>query len=128
MNRKALGIAFISGVLLCGLGGGVAFGQYSKLEYAGERKIGEENLVTETFESQIEGDGKIYVDAYAAWEGRRLAVSYTHLDVYKRQLQVKCCNTSHIIVLLIYIYGLMRPHAQALFSLWVPINILLLSE
>lgn len=72
MNRKALGIAFISGVLLCGLGGGVAFGQYSKLEYAGERKIGEENLVTETFESQIEGDGKIYVDAYAAWEGRRL--------------------------------------------------------
>ena len=72
MNRKALGIAFISGVLLCGLGGGVAFGQYTKLEYAGERKIGEENLVTDTIESQIEGDGKIYVDAYSAWEGRKL--------------------------------------------------------
>lgn len=68
MNRKVLGIAFISGVLLCGLGGGVSFAQYSKLEYAGERNIGEEKLVTETVESVIEEDGKIYVDAYAPLE------------------------------------------------------------
>ena len=68
MNRKILGIVFILGVLLCGLGGGVSFAQYSKLEYAGERCIGEEKLVTETVESVIEEDGKIYVDAYAPLE------------------------------------------------------------
>lgn len=68
MNRKILGIAFILGVLLCGLGGGVSFAQYSKLEYAGERSIGEEKLVTETVEAVIEEDGKIYVDAYAPLE------------------------------------------------------------
>ena len=68
MNRKILGIAFILGVLLCGLGGGVSFAQYSKLQYAGERSIGEEKLVTETVEAVIEEDGKIYVDAYAPLE------------------------------------------------------------
>ena len=68
MNRKILGIAFILGVLLCGLGGGVSFAQYSKLEYAGERSIGEEKLVTETVEAVIEEDVKIYVDAYAPLE------------------------------------------------------------
>lgn len=64
MNRKALGIAFLSGVLICGLGCGVAFAQYSKLEYAGERIIGGDNIVTETYESTVESEGKIYVASY----------------------------------------------------------------
>lgn len=67
MNRKILGIAFLSGVLLCGLGSGIAFAQYSKLEYAGERRLGEENIVSETLESTIEGNGKIYLEAYTYW-------------------------------------------------------------
>ena len=64
MNRKALGIAFLSGVLLCGLGCGVAFAQYSKMEYAGERIIGEENIVRETLEAELESEGKILIPSY----------------------------------------------------------------
>lgn len=64
MNRKALGIAFLSGVLLCGLGCGVAFAQYSKMEYAGERIIGGENIVKETLEAELESEGKILIPSY----------------------------------------------------------------
>ena len=61
MNRKKLGIAFGIGILLCGLGCGIAFAQYSDFEYAGERKIGEETLKTETVERDIEADSKIFI-------------------------------------------------------------------
>ena len=61
MNRKKLGIAFGIGILLCGLGCGIAFAQYSDFEYAGERKIGEETLKTETVERDIDADSKIFI-------------------------------------------------------------------
>ncbi len=69
MNRKTLGIIFLSGVLVCGLGTGVAFAQYSKLEYAGERIYGEEDLISETFGADIEESGTIYLDLYVSANG-----------------------------------------------------------
>lgn len=64
MNRKALGATFLAGVLICGLGTGIAFAQYSKFEYAGERIVGTENLVSETLEADVEADGEIYLDIF----------------------------------------------------------------
>lgn len=61
MNRKKLGIAFGIGVLICGLGCGVAFAQYSGFSYAGERFIGENNIVTETIEKNIDSDSKLII-------------------------------------------------------------------
>ena len=61
MNRKKLGIAFGIGILLCGLGCGIAFAQYSGFDYAGEKRIGDENLKTETVEKDIDSDGTIEI-------------------------------------------------------------------
>lgn len=69
MNRKALGATFLAGVLICGLGTGIAFAQYSKFEYAGERIIGSEDTVSETLESDVEAEGKIYLNIFASRNG-----------------------------------------------------------
>ena len=61
MNRKKLGIAFGIGILLCGLGCGIAFAQYSGFDYAGEKRIGDENLKTETVEKNIDSNGIIEI-------------------------------------------------------------------
>ena len=61
MNRKKLGIAFGIGILLCGLGCGIAFAQYSGFDYAGEKRIGDDNLKTETVEKDIDSDGTIEI-------------------------------------------------------------------
>lgn len=61
MNRKKFGIAFGIGVLLCGLGCGIAFAQYSGFDYAGERVIGENNIVSETVEESIDSDSKLII-------------------------------------------------------------------
>lgn len=45
----ALLSVFATGVLLGGIGTGIAFGEYSGLEYQGEVMLGEENLVTTEF-------------------------------------------------------------------------------
>ena len=44
--QKVLSGVFLGGVLLGGIGTGVALVEYSSLAYAGERRLGEENLVT----------------------------------------------------------------------------------
>lgn len=61
MNRKKIGISFVIGVLLCGLGCGIAFAQYSGFDYAGDRVIGEENMVSESVEQSIDKDSDIHV-------------------------------------------------------------------
>lgn len=61
MNRKKLGLAFGIGVLLCGLGCGIAFAQYSGFDYAGDRIIGEENIVSESIEQSIDRSGEIHI-------------------------------------------------------------------
>ena len=52
MKRRTLGIGFIIGILLCGLGSGVAFAQYSSFKYGGEISMGEADT-TSTYEFEI---------------------------------------------------------------------------
>lgn len=49
VQKILLGV-FLGGVLLGGIGTGVAFVEYSSITYAGEKKIGQESLVTEEFD------------------------------------------------------------------------------
>lgn len=44
--QKVLTGIFMGGVLLCGVGTGIALAEYSSFSYGGEKKIGWENLVT----------------------------------------------------------------------------------
>ena len=52
IQKVLLGI-FASGVLLAGIGTGIAVVEYSTLSYGGEKTIGEENLVTKTLEYEL---------------------------------------------------------------------------
>ena len=45
--QKILAGVFFGGVLLCGIGAGVAFVEFSSFEYGGEKQIGSDVLVTE---------------------------------------------------------------------------------
>lgn len=49
IQKILLGV-FLGGVLLGGIGTGIAFGEYSSITYVGERKIGKEKLSEESFE------------------------------------------------------------------------------
>lgn len=58
--QKILAGVFFGGVLLCGIGAGVAFVEFSSFEYGGEKLIGSDVLVTEAFDFAFEpGKGKI---------------------------------------------------------------------
>jgi len=48
IQKVLLGV-FAAGVLLSGIGTGIAFVEYSTLAYGGHKMIGEENLVTKTY-------------------------------------------------------------------------------
>ena len=66
--QKILSVIFLGGILLCGIGTGVALVEYSSLAYAGERLLGEENLVTREMDyTFIPGEEEVtIVDSY--WE------------------------------------------------------------
>lgn len=51
--QKVLSGIFLGGVLLGGIGTGVALVEYSSLAYAGEKRLGEENLVTRKLDYSI---------------------------------------------------------------------------
>lgn len=60
--QKILIGLFFGGVLLGGVGTGIALVEYSSFAYAGETKIGEENLVTRDFDYKFDpAKGKIAV-------------------------------------------------------------------
>ena len=54
-------MTFLAGILLCGLGCGICFAQYSSFEYAGVKDIGIENLVSDRTEIEIGDKGTIYI-------------------------------------------------------------------
>ncbi|MCI8270223.1 MAG: hypothetical protein HFG55_11280 [Lachnospiraceae bacterium] len=66
--QKILSVIFLGGILLGGIGTGVALVEYSSLAYAGERLLGEENLVTREMDyTFIPGEEEVtIVDSY--WE------------------------------------------------------------
>lgn len=66
---------FLGGVLLGGIGTGIAFVEYSSIAYAGERKIGAESLVTDNFDFSFEPEkGGILVAGRRYEDGKPLAV------------------------------------------------------
>lgn len=80
--RKIHGVLlgmFAGGVLLGGIGTGIAFGEYSGMEYGGTVLIGEENLVTEELDY-----------AFTPEEGVRVHLGYCPWgDARKRTLVVE---------------------------------------
>lgn len=61
IQKLLIGI-FLGGVLLSGVGTGIALAEYSSFTYAGEKRIGEENLVTRDFDHKFDPElGKIAV-------------------------------------------------------------------
>ncbi len=55
--QKVLTGIFLSGILIGGVGTGIAMVEYSSLAYGGEKLIGEESLVTRNLDYQFEPDG-----------------------------------------------------------------------
>ena len=62
--QKVMTAVFLGGVLLGGIGTGIALVEYSSLSYGGECLIGEEHLVTENLDFRFEQDGRTLVVAY----------------------------------------------------------------
>ena len=66
--QKILLGGFLAGVLICGVGAGTAIGEYSSLNYLGERTLGEEKLVTENFDYTFDPElGAIRI--HPSWYG-----------------------------------------------------------
>ena len=60
--RTKLGIAFLSGLFLMGIGGGVAFAEFSSFQMEEETVIGADNATANTIAGQIPSEeGRIYV-------------------------------------------------------------------
>ena len=76
--RIILAGIFVFGVLLGGVGTGIAFVEYSSFAYAGEKTMGEENLVTRHFDQPFDpAKGRVGVEVgwygYGDGEGRMVA-------------------------------------------------------
>lgn len=56
--QKILTGTFLAGVLLGGIGTGIAMVEYTSMEYGGEKMIGEECLVTRNFDFDFDLDGR----------------------------------------------------------------------
>lgn len=66
--QKILIGVFVCGVLLGGVGTGIAFVEYSSFAYGGEKKVGEEHLVTRQLDHIFDpARGRIAVDADWSW-------------------------------------------------------------
>ena len=53
LHKILLGV-FCGGVLLCGIGTGIAFTEFSALEYGGVTYIGDEHMKTENLDVALE--------------------------------------------------------------------------
>ena len=63
-HKITIGI-FCSGVLLTGIGAGVAFGEFSSLAYGGTEVVGETNMVTRDISREIDPEQGIWnIDGY----------------------------------------------------------------
>lgn len=72
IQKVFIGI-FLSGVLLGGIGTGIALGEFSSLSYGGKKIIGEENFVTKEMDFELPEDEKTVILAYQGyrenWKG-----------------------------------------------------------
>ena len=68
--QKLLIGTFLGGILLGGIGTGMAFAEYSTFSYAGEKRIGDQNLVTRELDFSFDpADGRIRIPG-GYWEQR----------------------------------------------------------
>ncbi|MCI8517179.1 MAG: hypothetical protein HFG75_09980 [Hungatella sp.] len=72
--HKVTTALFLSGVLLGGIGTGIALVEYSSLTYGGEHLIGEEYLVTKNLDYEFEQDGRILILPRRYYMGRMRAL------------------------------------------------------
>lgn len=68
--QKILGGIFLTGVLVGGVGTGIAMVEYSSLAYGGEKVIGQDSLVTRTLDFNFDLDGRILEVAGVHYRGR----------------------------------------------------------
>lgn len=87
--RKILLLILAIGVLLCGIGTGVAISEYSSFEYLGEKTVGGDELKTDTLEETLyrgeNGDAKVNVRSYGS-DGQEMTLE-TSKKVPKDQIQ-----------------------------------------
>lgn len=69
-QRKKLIALFLVGLLFMGLGGGIAFVEFSSFHFVGEKQLEQEAMQTETFVRRIES------------ENRPLIINYYHSDFH----------------------------------------------
>lgn len=68
--QKILGGIFLAGVLIGGIGTGIAVVEYSSLTYGGRKLIGEDNLVTKVLDFHFEPDtGVLEIAGIRHWGG-----------------------------------------------------------
>ncbi len=68
VQKVLIGI-FLSGVLLGGVGTGIAVAEFSSLNYGGRKTIGAENLVTKEMDFEIPTDGRTVILGYRGYRG-----------------------------------------------------------
>ena len=61
MKKRSIGIMFVIGILLCGIGVGVEIMEFSSFTYAGDVTIGAEAETRKTVERTISDKGDIYL-------------------------------------------------------------------
>lgn len=70
--RIILVLVLVAGVLLCGVGTGVAISEYSSFEYLGQKDLGGDEVITGVFQKTLyrgkNGDGKVYIQSYGSGE------------------------------------------------------------
>lgn len=68
VQKVLIGI-FLSGVLLGGIGTGIAVAEFSSLSYGGRKTVGVEDLVTKKMDFEIPTDGRTVMLAYSGYHG-----------------------------------------------------------
>ncbi len=77
LQKVLLGV-FCGGVFLCGIGAGVTFVEFSSITYAGEKILGETDMVTEDFDVEFEpGEEAYWIDTCTRDHSDREEIQYT---------------------------------------------------
>ena len=83
--RKILLAVLVTGVLLCGIGTGIAISEYSSFEYLGEKEIGGDTVQTDTFEETLyrgeNDDTKVNVQSYGS-DGQKMTLETSKTDIH----------------------------------------------
>lgn len=89
VQKVLIGI-FLSGVLLGGVGTGIAVAEFSSLSYGGRKTVGAENLVTKEMDFEIPTDGRTVILGYrgyhGGWEGNLVEDSSVPVGIVRYEV------------------------------------------